>query len=289
MRTRVRLGAILAIAGLAGLGTLFAVEPAAARVQKIRAIRSFPYDIGEPGTYVLESTVAAPTKDTTVIRVLADDVTIDLGGFTISGPGISGSGVGIDAGGRTNVRVIGGTVRGMGSDGVVVGDNSRVERVTATGNGGSGISGGSGVIVESSVASGNQAAGIAVGFESIVTASVTVGNGTAGVLTDDSSIVSRVVASNNGSGGFLLGDACLLVQAVSSFNASSGVYFFDGSSGVLDSVVKGNALKGIDANGSFAYGQSVLTTNNGGNASPQVEVGGLELTENQCGADLTCP
>src|SRR5215471_14991683 len=45
----------------------------------------FPVTITSPGNYVLDSDLAVADADTTAIDVSADNVTIDLNGFTIRG------------------------------------------------------------------------------------------------------------------------------------------------------------------------------------------------------------
>ena len=66
------------------------------------------------------------------------NVTVDLNGFTISGPE-NGNGKGVDGRMSDNVTVINGTVQGMGSDGVTIRHQGRVEQVRAINNGADGI------------------------------------------------------------------------------------------------------------------------------------------------------
>jgi parallel beta-helix repeat protein len=80
--------------------------PGAARIVNRRM------DITRPGSYVLGSSIEIGAGQTG-INVLADDVTIDLAGFTIKGPGGSGT-IGIDVRGATNVTVRNGSLAGVG-------------------------------------------------------------------------------------------------------------------------------------------------------------------------------
>ena len=52
----------------------------------IEASGGFPYEITQPGSYLLTGNLTVPDADTTAIRVEATDVTLDLNGFAIIGP-----------------------------------------------------------------------------------------------------------------------------------------------------------------------------------------------------------
>ena len=116
----------------------------------------FPVTISQSGSYRLASNLVVPDSTTTAIEVTADDVTLDLNGFSIVGPNVclpnptrctfSGTGIGVMAVGPpgvvspANVRVSNGTVRGMGGHGIrMMGNGTVVERVRSVTNGGPGI------------------------------------------------------------------------------------------------------------------------------------------------------
>src|ERR1700729_54043 len=46
----------------------------------------FPITISQPGSYKLAGNLTIGDKDTGAIEITANDVTIDLGGFSITGP-----------------------------------------------------------------------------------------------------------------------------------------------------------------------------------------------------------
>src|SRR2546423_9959248 len=95
----------------------------------------FPVTISLPGSYRLASNLTVPDSDTTAIRITAANVTLDLNGFAILGPTTCsrtgspppgflncfiGSGNGVESfiassEVPSNIAVINGTVRGMGS------------------------------------------------------------------------------------------------------------------------------------------------------------------------------
>ena len=139
----------------------------------------FPVTISEPGSYRLNSNLVITDASLTVIDITANDVTLDLNGFSIIGPNsctgtpvqctIPGGGIGIKAAFATtvspaNVRVMNGTVRGMGSHGIrMMGDNTTVEKVQSVSNGGPGIVVGQGAIIDS-YASQNGSGAAVVGL-----------------------------------------------------------------------------------------------------------------------------
>lgn len=171
----------------------------------------FPITISEPGSYRLNSNLVV-NQAVTVIEITANDVTLDLAGFSIIGPNQctgtpvactiqGGIGIGIkavaDAGpSPENVRVMNGTVRGMGGHGIrMMGNGTVVERVRAVSNGGPGIVVGMGHIIDS-VAMFNGSGAAVVGL--IVRGTVAMNNvvgiaiRSGGVGTGNSAIANAV-------------------------------------------------------------------------------------------------
>lgn len=157
--------ALLIIAGVAGSAqaqTKIGKPPAGA----------FPVKITKSGSYILTNNLPVAGLLVNAINVTASNVSIDLNGFTISGPGSGtsggGTGIGINAAGVSNVTILNGTVTTMGGSGIVLGDNGTVRNVRVIGNGG-GTNGGDGVVctkgclVVNSVASG-QTKGAGLNF-----------------------------------------------------------------------------------------------------------------------------
>ena len=158
----------------------------------------FPVTIDQPGSYRLTGNLdvtdasARPgstlAENTTAIHVTANDVTIDLNGFMIKSPtscsgtplmcSPMGSGMGIDANAPTQsgVAVLNGTVRGMGANGMSLGDQSLVEKVRAVSNGSAGIAA---TTVTNCTADKNAGAGIGADTVANCTAD---NNGIIGIL-----------------------------------------------------------------------------------------------------------
>jgi len=125
-----RASAVIALAA-----TSWAV--AAQEVIKQTSTTVFPIKITMPGSYRLASdlTIASPTAD--AIDITVDNVTLDLNGFSIIGPGVvsaTGS-IGINGSRASGVTVTNGTVTAMARAGVFLGLNAHVEGVRALANG----------------------------------------------------------------------------------------------------------------------------------------------------------
>jgi hypothetical protein len=89
----------------------------AANSDKCTAITAVPFTISAGGSYCLTSDLIAPGTFTsgTAITVAADNVSIDLGGYTLSdlAAGTGTTAIGIQALAQANVTVQNGTVRGF--------------------------------------------------------------------------------------------------------------------------------------------------------------------------------
>lgn len=190
----------------------------------------FPVTISEPGSYRLSGNLTVPDAQTTAVQILADYVTLDLNGFSIAGPAVctpypttcnpSGAGIGVhgaDFNSRNpparGVRVLNGTVRGMGSYGIrLPGEGGVAERVTVHGNGGPGIfassvfdsmamlNGGSegilATIVRGSTAAQNRGNGISVRRGGVALGNSSTENGLYGIVVDRGAITSNSVHNN---------------------------------------------------------------------------------------------
>jgi hypothetical protein len=153
----------------------------------------FPVTISLTGSYRLSGNLTVPNENTTAILITADNVTIDLNGFSIIGPTVctggppvtscspSGAGAGVVGGNHFSITVVNGSVRGMGSMGINLGNTtgSHVEKVHADSNGATGI------LVRFGIVSGNTA----------------FGNGVNGIFADSGSTVVSNTAYANGNRG----------------------------------------------------------------------------------------
>ncbi len=173
----------------------------------------FPVTISATGSYRLTSNLdrSAASVDTWAISISADGVTLDLGGFTVSGAAVCtgtpvssctnpGTGDGIAAFNRNDVTIRNGVVRGMPDDGIVItGANGVVERVSGVGNGGDGIAVASAGMIIASVGSSNLGDGL-VSFSGTIQGSAARGNGSDGIDAGFS-LVLGCRATDNGAFG----------------------------------------------------------------------------------------
>jgi hypothetical protein len=195
----------------------------------------FPVTISEPGSYRLAGNLEVPDAATTAIQITADNVTLDLNGFTISGPNVctpnptrctysGGAGIGVMAVAPVgvvspaNVAVMNGVVRGKGGHGIrMMGDGTLVRNVVSVSNGGPGIVVGEGSVIDSvaklnvsgaaivglivrGCTSANNAFGIFVRPGGVGSGNVAVSNGATGISANYATLTGNT-AYNNGSFG----------------------------------------------------------------------------------------
>ena len=242
---------------------------------KVIKAGGFPYVISQNGSYRLTSnlyvTIAADPKNTGAIQVDAQDVTIDLNGFSILGPAVcsgvpvtscinTGTGVGVLSSGSVVVR--NGTIRGMGNSGIAMRGGS-VERIHAEGNGSNGIYGAE--MVRNCFSEGNGQTGFFI-FGGLITGSRATWNKADGIFVATEATVSGNSSSGNGRNGITVSMTGVVSNNTATSNASWGLSL---------------------AVNTVGYVGNVLNDNNGGIANPQV-VGGFNLGQNLCNVAL-CP
>jgi parallel beta-helix repeat protein len=159
----------------------------------------FPVTISRPGTYQLSSNLTVPAGQTG-IEITADNVTLNLNGWSIIGTG-GGSGDGVFSAGTVNIAVLNGTVWGMGRYGVFLANSSRVEKVRALDNEGGGIFMANSGTVTGNTASQNGGPGITAGGASTVTGNTANFNSSHGIVTSGGTqVISNTAAQNVGAG-----------------------------------------------------------------------------------------
>jgi hypothetical protein len=160
-------------------------------------ITSLPYPITQSGFYYVSGNLSCPGAQNGII-VSADDVTIDLAGFTLTGNG--GESYGVWIGGQQNVEVRNGTVRGFYFG---IGSNfpsTRIINIRAESN----INTGFGIYGDGSLIMGCYACNNINGFDIMGSANVlnnvAYNNSGIGFYMNESplQLVDRNVASQNG-------------------------------------------------------------------------------------------
>jgi parallel beta-helix repeat protein len=131
------------------------------QVEPRTPITSVPCVISQSGSYYLTKNLTATGVGS--ISIIVDDVTLDLCGFTLTGPG-SGLNYGIYIDGRKNIEIRNGTIKNFGYDGICDADtdggNRRMINLCVINNGRHGIYldgavTGAGDLVRDCVVSGN--------------------------------------------------------------------------------------------------------------------------------------
>lgn len=209
-------------------------------------------------SFVLTSDLDVAAANVDGVRFVADDLTLDLNGFTISGPVActgTGSAVSCGAGSRFGISassserstVKNGVVTGFGGGGVSMGNMAHVEAVIAWGNGGIGIGANGLVTIRNSKAYANAGAGIQT--SGVIEGSVTWGNALSGLFSSGlsvASVVRRNVSYENGGFGIYCAGPCTAVDNGITENEGHGILVDEGSV-VRGNVVVNNGDVGIQA------------------------------------------
>ena len=187
--------------------------------------------IGASGSYYLTGDRIASANG---IEVNADNVTINLMGYSVTGPG-SGTNYGIYMNGRTNVEIRNGTVRDFGRDGIYENSSSgkehRIIGVRAVSNGITGIYlKGNGHLVKNCTAADNAYHGIfATNNGSTITGNTAYNNQINGIYADDGSTVTGNTAYDNQGYGIAVGYGCTVTGNTAYNNRGTGIIANSGS------------------------------------------------------------
>lgn len=141
----------------------------------------FPVTIGAPGSYVLTGNLTVAAPSVSAIQFSTSNASLDLGGFTIAGPGRTiGTANGISADFATgsnaeNLRVAHGQVTGFGGFGVQLWIGGHVEYVSASGNGIGVFLGGGGMLTSSRI-TGSSSGGAVLAADAVYAQNVFTNN-----------------------------------------------------------------------------------------------------------------
>ena len=195
--------------------------------------------ISQSGSYYLTANVTGePGKNG--IRVVANNVVVDLNGFTMNGNATSLDGFALPPSGLT---VRNGIVRNW-TTGLSLRAGSKVIGVQANNNRAGGISTGSQSEVRGCSANANAGAGISVSGNSTVSDSIVEINGGNGISMGSGCVAERCVSTSNTGSGFSALLRCQITACTAFANVISGFIVGEGSS-VADCTATGNSQSGL--------------------------------------------
>jgi parallel beta-helix repeat protein len=250
------------------------------QVEPRTAITSIPITIHQSGSYYLAKDFNSVS---TAITIDANNVTLDLKGFTVSGTETNGSyGIFINQN-HKNIEIRNGTVTGFGFSGITNfnGSNkdiriinvrcisnkingiylsakgSRIENCLAAENNGKGIYTSESAVITNCIARDNNDLGIGAYIGSVITGSSSNGNRGMGIYARGAVTISNCIArDNNDTGIYVYGGST--VSGCSSYsNGRDGIYAQGGAT-ISNNSCYGNGWRGINSES----GKMIITGNN---------------------------
>jgi len=141
---------------LAGIGH----GSAQAQTKLVKPLNGGTIKILKSGSYFLAANIVSLLVGNSVISINANNVTINLNGFTISGPGGAGTAIAINALGDSGVTIVNGVITRIPGAGIVLGSNSIVSGVQIVNNNGDGIDCGTNCLIAGDIVTGNNGVGL---------------------------------------------------------------------------------------------------------------------------------
>lgn len=190
-------------------------------------ISSLPVTIGTNGSYYITTNLVGPASPANGITIQADNVTIDLRGYSLSGaPGGTGAGINF-ANTHTNLVVRNGTICNWGGDGIFGGISTQIEDVMVFGCKlvGIDLSQSHSCRIHGCRFKENGTGALNVGINSEVTdcASYHDGSGTAAIVIGAYSTVANCTASSFDGIGISAGTACTVTHCSVAGNSHDGI------------------------------------------------------------------
>ena len=208
-------------------------------------ISSVPVTITQSGSYYLTTNLSAGAGFGGItIAFGANNVTVDLNGFTLSGSATnSAAGIFVLSG---RVRIRNGMITGWGAEGI--------DAVSA-----------SGYVFEDLLVAGNgrgasAASGMRAGNDTQIIRCTVVSNSAVGILVGAHSKIESCIATANGDNGIQAGNQCVLERCTSDYNTLSG--FEVAQDSVLTRCAAAyNGFIGINANNNCRLADCVANSN----------------------------
>lgn len=271
-------------------------------------ITQLPFTITQSGSYILTQSLTGSNG----ITIQANNVSIDLNFFALSGTaGNTASGITV-TGNRTGVTIYNGYVLGWGEDGIsaatatsfvglnlqllanggdglVCGNNCTLQQCQAMGNGLDGLDVGNQGRVRDCTASNNLDTGIECENRCNIEQCVSATNGDQGLFTGAECIITEVNAYQNTHYGIRAGNHNQVNQCIASFNGFSGFYLSNASL-AQNNVAKLNTQHGFEAGQDVVLTQNTADSNTGNGYFSSFNGGKLQdnnSSDNAIGYEIT--
>lgn len=258
-------------------------------VQSLSGSTSAIYVITQSGSYYLTSNINGVT-DKHGIEIDANNVTIDLNGYSLIGPGKAAGSSGYGINGDNSVKIFNGSITSWRSDGIHLSNYARVTNVEVADCGGNGITVETGSTVTGCQSHDNTLSGInAAGEGCVVSACVSINNaGTYGIYAAFSGVISNCIATRNTQKGIVAGAGGVIISCSACYNeAFCGILGFYGCT-ISNCTAVGNTYDGIQASDSTINGcTSYSNSQNGVAASNCLIIGNTSRDNTNANWSLT--
>jgi len=257
----------------------------------------FPVTITTRGSYQLTSNLSISDVTTDGVVVSTSDVGIDLNNFTILGPVTcsgspltctlapgTGRGVAQTSMSNRGISVKNGSVTGMGSHGVILGDQAEVTNVRVRWCQFVGINTGSGSTVSGNTVYQNGSGGIFASSGSTVSGNTAYQNGLGGILSNAGSTVSGNTVYQNETTGIFTGAGSTVADNTAYNNLGDGIAVGNGSN-VQRNAARLNAGFGLNLGSQATYRENTITSNTAGTVTGS----GVDMGDNSCNGLASCP
>ena len=187
------------------------------------------FTITASGSYYLTGNLSEFNNAINGILIAADNVVIDLNGYTLFGAGGNGAGITV-SGNRNNIAIRNGVIRNWGGGGVYAefAFYGRYENLHLSSNGnGGGLIAGPNSVISKCVAAINGGTGIRGGLANVITACGSRSNTGNGFDAGSGSSLSDCAASSNNGIGFFLSSGSSITNSSASANHSYGISVAD--------------------------------------------------------------